>query len=715
MLPSRILFLAASAAMGAASSSLPPASFDCAYRQLALDYAASLQPFRGPDSWAAAADALNGAVEAQNCSVRGDPDLPPAPRFQYRPLPPPGTPAVFFVAPWGSDTAAGTQASPFQTLPRGLSAVRTAAPAAPGTLVLRGGTYFLSAPLLLGPADSRLTIQSFPGEEAWLSGGMQLAGLRWEPYNTTPGGAWVGPFLGTSNVHGAVAGPHIRILQNVPSAEACESACTGAGAWGCTSYTWHDANQGQYKLQCYIRNDGVWAPMAEAGHTSGYLTAAQNVWSVALPPGTPPIMGLRHADGSRATRARFPNGAPETEGFSSSLFAKSWECDDCATNTLQPRYQYTNTSVLRNTSAAGWFQHPQAGVGGHCDAFDPPAGYWCGNSTMGGGAFTWRVPYAMVVDKTVLPHLPYARPAGAIVQAWRPGHWASWMLETGNVSYDEASGDSTFYFSKGGFQGGRGANEGGEIYVENVLEELDAPDEWFHDAEANVLYWFHNATGGAQPPPSEVVATRLQSLVRLEGAQASPVVGVTLAGLGLRDTAYTYMEPHGMPSGGDWALRRDGAVFLQGTEDVVVDGCVLERVDGNAVMISGYNRRAAVTRNEFAWVGDTAIASWGFTSSADPVYRALAPGMGEDGTAGEQPWGNNISFNLVHEIGINEKQSSFLFQAVTMRNHVEGNVAYNGPRAGINFVSCRQSAKRAGLALCLVCAAACCASHLAPS
>ena len=48
------------------------------------------------------------------------------------------------------------------------------------------------------------------------------------------------------------------------------------------------------------------------------------------------------------------------------------------------------------------------------------------------------------------------------------------------------------------------------------------------------------------------------------------------------------MDPHGVPSAGDWALDRVGAVFLQGTEGVQVDGCTFERLDGNAVMVSGY-------------------------------------------------------------------------------------------------------------------------------
>ena len=58
--------------------------------------------------------------------------------------------------------------------------------------------------------------------------------------------------------------------------------------------------------------------------------------------------------------------------------------------------------------------------------------------------------------------------------------------------------------------------------------------------------------------------------------------------------APTFMERHAVPSAGDWALDRFAAVFLQGTEGVVIDNCTFERLDGNAVMVSGYNRNATV-------------------------------------------------------------------------------------------------------------------------
>ena len=121
------LALCATAALAAA----PPASFDCAYRQLALDYGASLQPFRPAASWSQMADALAGAPEAQNCSL----SLPAAPanasRFSYLPLPAAGTPNVYYIAAaGGADSNPGTQALPFATVERGLAAARAGAPAA---------------------------------------------------------------------------------------------------------------------------------------------------------------------------------------------------------------------------------------------------------------------------------------------------------------------------------------------------------------------------------------------------------------------------------------------------------------------------------------------------------------------------------------------------------------------------------------------------------
>ena len=555
-------------------------------RQLGIDFARKIQPSLSKEKLEEIAAALNGAEEAQNCSVRVPETAQPAqaqgraPKFS---LPESDESSTFYVdTNKGNDSNSGTLGSPFRTIDKAVMAARDAGYYS--TIILREGTFYLTATIELTAEDKGLTIQNYQNEVVWISGGKPLA-PKWEKYDV-------------------------------------------------------DSSK---KTNIYKAD-----------------LSAENIDS---------ITGLR-VDTKRAIRARYPNADPEL-GFGSTLKANKWHFSTLPSSPDQEIYPAT---PVRTSS--DWFMRYQLGVGGPCKNFDPPAGYWCGNKTAGGGAVTYRVPSGMVANKTVLPNSPYKNPKGAVVQTWRPAHWASWMFEVG--SYDSSSG--TFTFSKGGFQGARGANGGDEIVVENVMEELDWPNEWFYDEDSKTLYYFHNATAGTEPPSDTLfVATQLKTLITVKGTMADPVEEVTIRGVNFRDTAYTYLDPHGMPSGGDWGLERMGALFFEGTKGVIVDSCIFERLDGNGIMVSGYNRNTTIQRNEFLWIGSTAIAQWGYTSGTD------IPGMGWDGTDGNQPRFSNILYNFAHELGIWEKQSSFYFQAKSCQNLIMRNIVFNGPRAGINF------------------------------
>ncbi len=127
------------------------------------------------------------------------------------------------------------------------------------------------------------------------------------------------------------------------------------------------------------------------------------------------------------------------------------------------------------------------GVGGLCTVYDPPVSYWCSEHPSGGGAFAFRTPSGVTPKAGALPHLPYAKPHDALFFVWRPARWANWMFEVG--AYDAAT--HNFTFGRGGNQGARGQNYGGDWFVENVLEELDAPGEFYFDVSS------HSAGGRA--------------------------------------------------------------------------------------------------------------------------------------------------------------------------------------------------------------------------
>lgn len=93
------------------------------------------------------------------------------------PLTPVAAPAAaassYVVAPWGSDSAAGTWAHPFRTLTRGMKALR-----AGGTLVVRGGTYRERVKLrpAKGTASRRITVRAAEGENPVVRGVLWLSG-----------------------------------------------------------------------------------------------------------------------------------------------------------------------------------------------------------------------------------------------------------------------------------------------------------------------------------------------------------------------------------------------------------------------------------------------------------------------------------------------------------------------------------------------------------
>jgi len=99
----------------------------------------------------------------------------------------------------------------------------------------------------------------------------------------------------------------------------------------------------------------------------------------------------------------------------------------------------------------------------------------------------------------------------------------------------------------------------GKWMIENVWEALDAPNEWFFDADASTLYLIPNSTtlsssSPSSPPPSEVklVAVQLETLISINGTKAAPVTNITVQGITFRDAADITMNPWGVPSGGDW-------------------------------------------------------------------------------------------------------------------------------------------------------------------
>ena len=632
---------------------------DCAVRALAFNFSQVITP------WANAVDVFDALRLDADCNaVRPA----PSPR-EASSAPVASTASTFYVSPSGSDAGAGTQSAPFATIPRALAAAR-AAGAPPSTIVLRGGTHRLSAPVELGAGDSGLTLQAFPSERPVVSGGASLAGLSWAPAprpSPAPPAPISGPFqgsiinlaaVGCVDAPGATNPGVCAPLGKFDRVDECAAACVNSTS--CTGYTWHNQNCGGWATWCYARLDGQHVLDGAGDHFSGWKSgppADLNAWVATVPPGVAPFDQL-FFKGRRLIRARWPNANPEVDqspvGFSG---GGKWSGP-----TAYPPATETHTDGLRPYSQD--FPNFQWGVGGSVANFTTGS-FWGTRSPPAGAHYAVPSGLAPPVDAPFGGPSNWTRVRGAIVHGFQGGYWGDWHF---NVSRVDPGG--VLAFDAGGWQEARGGG-GNAFYVENVPELLDVAGEWYFNEDTRDLTVAFN--GSAAEGNETLVAAQLYELVRVTGTVAAPVSGVTLIGVNFAHTLTDWLLPWTVPSGGDWSFHDGGMVRLSGTVGATIQGCTFSAPGGNGLMISGYNRATTLRENEFVLTGSNAIVSAGLG------------GGSLDASAPDFPEGTLVDSNVGREIGVYVKQVGFFYAGVSANYTLRNNVVYNAARAAVNI------------------------------
>ena len=666
---------------------------DCSFRRLVLAQARALQPFRTPADFAAIADSL------EMPRLCGDPRLP-----AEVPPPPPASPrrradrgewATLVDPRRGDDLTgrAGVRGSPFATIAAALDAVRAARaarlaanagvpppPPQPSTIELASGLHHLAATMELGPADSYTRFVSAPAGMAWISGGRLISAASWKPA-LTPSGAWEATLDASWGRDFDVTGlfttaPHTRLTKaRYPNGN------VETTPWGYASPTRVDVSiNASAVLEWHKPAAGILGSWLILTIAPLEFTAMRRPTHVAWhlrPSGRDNHECADRCSHSNAVPAVPSSGTPPT-----------FTVVDLA-DPANP------TGFVKNDSSMGSYNVWTVGTGGVCDsvwnAGEPS--YWCSNASDGGWANVdaaaategrLNLPIGMTIN-TSYPGLArikaWENASGAIVHAWHSQSWATHMFRvSGRADSADASEDSvTFAFAHGGQQGGRnwcrcdqcsyaalwcGQHKtppdntdarliSGSWYVEGVAKELDRPGEWFFDPTSRSLVVWPNITSPtnvrARPnPPGNIVVPVLKTLVSISngGTGAETAVGITFDGIGFRDSVATYMAKEwSAPSGGDWSLFHGGAVSITAAANVTVTGCHFRRLDGNAIYLPGRSRDVVVEKSAFEWLGENAVAANGDTEQWDA-------------RGGDQPRSTVVTENIMHDLGLYEKQSS---------------------------------------------------------
>ena len=279
----------------------------------------------------------------------------------------------------------------------------------------------------------------------------------------------------------------------------------------------------------------------------------------------------------------------------------------------------------------------------------------------------------------------WTNPAGGYIHALQRSLWGSLHYRITGKDAD----NSLQY--EGGWQINSGAQPMHKeyLFVENIFEELDASCEWFLDDQHSTLYFYPPV--GLDLDKATVDIVRLKNLVTIGDTSLPHIRNIRIAGITFRHTLRTFMETREPLLRSDWRIYRGGAIHIEGAEDLVIEDCFFDQLGGNAIFMSGYNRRVHVRSCRIEEAGASGVCfvgrpeavrnaiTWPQRLSFDTIDRTQGP-CTEDYVKD-----CSVEDTLIVATGRVEKQSAPVEISMSQSITVSHCSLYGVPRAGINI------------------------------
>lgn len=279
----------------------------------------------------------------------------------------------------------------------------------------------------------------------------------------------------------------------------------------------------------------------------------------------------------------------------------------------------------------------------------------------------------------------WADPAGGYMHALHDRMW-------GGMHFRFLGKEGGKLKMEGGWQNNRPSGPHRQYrFVENIVEELDAPGEWYLDRKSGTLYLYPEQ--GTDLPKARLEAAGLEELVVLRQEGGKAVSRVTLKDLVFTGTCRTFMKNREPLLRSDWTIYRSGAVLMQGAKDCTVTGCDFVDLGGTAVFVDGKNSGIRIVSCDIHDVGGNGVAFVGKRSAyrgPRDYQEAKSLSMATmDKTPGpltdEYPVNCLVDDCLIYRTGTIEKQTAGVEISLSKNISVRSCSIYDVPRAGINI------------------------------
>ena len=223
-----------------------------------------------------------------------------------------------------------------------------------------------------------------------------------------------------------------------------------------------------------------------------------------------------------------------------------------------------------------------------------------------------------------------------------------------------------------------------KVMVENIFEELDAPGEWFYDKNEGLLFVIPEI--GDTLPSSLVEGAVCGELFKLKDCE-----NISFTGLSFKNTKrMLFCSRYEKITRSDWAVARNGAVYVNNCENIRVSDCEFSHTGGNCVFIDGKNADITVDNCDFTDCGASGVCVFGNQDcvrdlstweNSKTVISDFEPGPKKD----DFPVNTVIKDCYFYNLGEYEKQSAAITMSVCSRVTVDGCTIHKVPRAGINI------------------------------